>query len=79
MNLVIIFFPLMLKKPSARSKPRDHTKYLQKRLQMWKDGNLSGLLREAREIQTRMVKSKQKKKESIKQTRFYTTNAGGEN
>ena len=28
-NLVIIFFPLMLQKPSARSKPRDHTKYLQ--------------------------------------------------
>ena len=54
---VMIFLPLMLQKPSKNSKARDHAKYLAKRLEMWKEGNLQGLLDEATEIQKRLVSS----------------------
>ena len=40
-NLLVIFFPLMLQKPSRRSKTKDHKRYLSKRLQWWKDGKIA--------------------------------------
>ncbi|KAL5266795.1 hypothetical protein ACHWQZ_G003996 [Mnemiopsis leidyi] len=55
---VMIFLPLMLQKPSKNSKARDHAKYLSKRLDMWKAGNIQGLLDEANEIQKRLVSSR---------------------
>ena len=55
---VMIFLPLMLQKPSKNSKARDHAKYLSKRLDMWKEGNIQGLLDEANEIQKRLVSSR---------------------
>ena len=39
-HMFVIFFPLMLLKPAAKSKTREHTKYLQKRLALWKEGKL---------------------------------------
>ena len=55
---ILVFLPLMLQKPSKNSKARDHAKYLAKRLEMWKEGNLQGLLDEANEIQKRLVSAK---------------------
>ena len=52
--LVHVFVPLMLQKPSSKSKPRDHTKYLTSRLERWKKGQLKSLMDEAREIQSRI-------------------------
>ena len=52
--LVHVFIPLMLQKPSSKSKPRDHTKYLKSRLERWKNGQLGSLMEEAREIQKRI-------------------------
>ena len=44
--LLHIFLPLMLQKPSSKSKARDHVKYLEKRLKLWKEGDLKAILAE---------------------------------
>ena len=62
--LAHIFIPLMLQKPSQKSKAKDHVKYLTSRLEKWKDGDLINLLNEGHAIQARMVKSKARKAES---------------
>ena len=59
-HLFVIFLPLMLQKPAARSKTKDHVRYLQKRLALWKEGRLSEIVSECEEIQRRMKKSKRK-------------------
>ena len=59
-----VFIPMMLQKPSARSKPRDHIKYLTSRLQKWNDGEILPIMKECNEIQKRMKKSFEKKEES---------------
>ena len=63
-HLFIIFLPLMLQKPSAKSKNKDHVRYLKKRLDQWKEGRLSEIVSECEEIQKRMKRSK-KKEESV--------------
>ena len=55
--MTLIFIPIMLQKPSAKSKPREHTKYLTSRLERWKNGQIKSLLDETCEIQKR-IKSK---------------------
>ena len=59
-----IFIPLMLQKPSAKSKAKEHSKYLAKRLQLWNDGDLDSILSENREIQKKLKRTQDKKKES---------------
>ena len=59
-----IFIPLMLQKPSSKSKAKDHSKYLEKRLKYWNEGDLDRLLSENREIQKKLRRSQEKKKES---------------
>ena len=66
LHMLNIFIPIMLQKPSAKSKSKDHTRYLIKRLRLWKDGNLQELLAEASEIQKKLVKTKPKKESVIK-------------
>ena len=39
-SLVHVFIPLMLQKPSAKSKARENAKFLDKRLVLWKEGEL---------------------------------------
>ena len=53
-----VFIPLMLQKPSRKSKNRDHVRYLSERFEKWKCGDLAGLLSEGAEIQKRLVSSK---------------------
>ncbi len=62
--LLHIFIPLMLQKPSAKSKAKENSLYLQKRLQWWIQGDLNSLLAETRVIQTRLKKKNEKKQES---------------
>ncbi len=50
-SLVHIFLPIMLQKPSRKSKARDHATYLSKRLVRWKNGELDDLMEECRSIQ----------------------------
>ena len=42
---------LLLQKPHAKSKSADHFKHLERRLQLWSDGNFESLLDEGRTIQ----------------------------
>ena len=59
-----IFLPLMLQKPSKKSKAKDHTKYLQKRLKLWSEGDLQAIMAENREIQKRLMRGQDIKQES---------------
>eukprot|EP00794_Sanderia_malayensis_P004395 gene4395-4983_t len=68
-SLVHIFVPLMLQKPSARSKPKENCKYLQSRLEKWEQGNLDNILSECKEIQLR-IKKLNKTSESNKRKLF---------
>ena len=58
LHLVQIYIPLMLQKPSAKSKNRDHIRYLEKRLQWWKEGELEKLVKEGKAIQEILQKHK---------------------
>ena len=69
LTLMMLIFPLLLQKPDARSKTADHIRYLEKRLVMWKSGNLSDLLNEGRAIQKRLCSNKKHNPPS-KQDRF---------
>ena len=66
LQLVHVFIPLMLQKPSSTSKARDHAKYLLARLEKWKNGDLKSLMDEARVIQEKLKKRK-KAEDSSKQ------------
>ena len=58
LTMVMIMAPLLLQKPSQKSKCKDHIKYLAKRLEWWKNGELDLLLREGEAIQQRLKRSK---------------------
>ena len=64
LHLAQIFVPIMLQKPSAKSKDRDHLKYLGSRLAKWKNGEIFSLLAEGKAIQERIQKAHSKKKQS---------------
>ena len=49
---------LLLQKPSAKSKAKEHSLHLLRRLEMWKKGHLSLLINETKAIQKRLVSSK---------------------
>ena len=59
-----IFIPLMLQKPSSKSKAKDHVKYRDKRLKLWLAGDLDALLSENREIQKKLRQTQDKKTET---------------
>ena len=63
LHLLTVILPLMLQKPSANSKKKDHTRYLQKRLTLWKEGRIMEIISECEEIQKRMS-TKAKRDES---------------
>ena len=56
--MATVIFPLLLQKPSPHSKASDHVKYLEKRLHLWKEGNLEDLLSEGVAIQNRLTRTK---------------------
>ena len=48
---------LLLQKPHSKSKTRDHISCLQRRLVLWKEGNIRELLKEGRLIQSHLRSS----------------------
>ena len=64
LSIVHVFLPIMLQKPNAKSKQRDHSRYLKSRLQRWTNGDLESIMAETREIQNRIIKSTQKAEET---------------
>ena len=69
LTMAAIIWHLLLQKPSRNSKTRDHIKYLEKRLQLWKRGELKELLDEGEAIQRRFS-NKKKTKAAKKEKRF---------
>ena len=49
---------LMLQKPHAKSKTRDHISCLQRRMGLWEKGDISNLLKEGRALQKPLVRSR---------------------
>ena len=58
MRMYMILPTLLQQKPSARSKAKDHTNTLDRRLAAWKKGGIDELIREVRVIQGRFKASK---------------------
>ena len=64
LKMAMITFPLLLQKPSRKSKAKDHTNYLTKRLEWWKAGKISAIIHEGREIQKRLIAAKRNSAEN---------------
>ena len=58
LGMFVIFVPLMLQRPSSRSKTKENSKYLAARLQKWSDSKIDELLEECRTIQKHMKKGR---------------------
>ena len=48
---------LLLQKPHAKSKVKEHTVHLERRLKQWQEGNIDVLLHEGRSIRKHLVSS----------------------
>ena len=57
MKAIIVLLPLTLQKPSKNSKAKHHREHLKRRMDMWKDGRISELISEGKQIQNRMMSS----------------------
>ena len=63
-HMLQILLPLILQKPSLKSKNREHVKYLNKRIEWWKHGKIEELISECEAIQKRLERSVKTKKQS---------------
>ena len=59
-NAFMVLPSLLLQKPYAKSKAKDHSAALERRLATWRRGEIGELLSEARQIQRRFKQSKAK-------------------
>ena len=57
MKAAVVLPILMLQKPSSKSKVKEHSTCLERRMKCWLDGDLKDLLSEGRTIQRRIPKS----------------------
>ena len=58
LKVYMVLPSLLLQKPSPKSKAKEHLAILSRRIELWKKGELSELLRECRQIQTKLKSSK---------------------
>ena len=66
LTAAIMLPPLLLQKPHPKDKVKDNISCLEKRLTLWKEGNISELLHESNSIQQRLpVNSRSVKKDTI--------------
>ena len=63
LDALMVITPLLLQKPSRKSKSADHTRYLPKRLSLWKEGKLFLFLRGEREFRNPLHKLPVRKSE----------------
>ena len=56
-KVIMVFSSLMLQKPSAKSKAKDHSKVLTERLAMWKEGKIELLWKDNCIIQKKLLNS----------------------
>lgn len=65
LKLLSILPSLMLQKPSKNSKSREHVKHLEKRLNLWKEGDFDSLTRECRLLQSKLSKTASDRTKSL--------------
>ena len=65
LKAAIVFLPLVLQKPSKKSKTKDHKLHLERRVDLWKKGLIKNLVEEGTAIQKRMFKSKRSAKQDL--------------
>ena len=70
LSLVHIFIPLILQKPSMRSRAKENSQYISKRLIQWSEGNLDDILSECQTIQARLKKHRSKQDGESKSKAF---------
>ena len=58
MKIFMILPSLMLQKPSSKSKAKDHSNCLTRRLALWRNGEIELILRETKQIQKNFTSSK---------------------
>ncbi len=61
LKAIMIMPALLLQKPSRKSKSKEHTTALSKRLELWEKGDLFNLLHEGETIQKNLLSSKTKR------------------
>ena len=57
LKAITVMSILLLQKPHSKSKTKDHSACLERRLQCWSNGDLTNLLLEGRTLQNRLPKS----------------------
>ena len=70
LNFIHIFIPLMLQKPSVKSRAKENSQYLAKRLNLWSNGRIDELLSECHVIQSRLKNDLEKSKPESKSKAF---------
>ena len=70
LKVVMILPNLLLQKPSATSKSKDHVKSLELRIQMWNEGRIRELWNDSNVIQNKMTSKSQKSPDDV--TRIFT-------
>ena len=70
MHALMIMPALLMQKPFAKSKSRDHVAALKRRLEMWQEGDFVTLLREGITIQKRLASSRSKASGQQNRRRF---------
>ena len=68
LKLVMIMPALLLQKPSFKSKSKEHTLCLARRLELWQQGEFDGLLRECRTIQSTLTTARNVHNEQLSKT-----------
>ena len=64
LKAIFVVCILVLQKPSGNSKEKDHIRHLERRLTLWRDGNLDELVCEGRVIQSRLRRKPSTKNET---------------
>lgn len=60
LKVYMVLPSLLLQKPGPKSKAKEHLAILKRRLELWKNGEVSELLRECRQIQAKLKSSKRR-------------------
>ena len=68
----IVMQCLLLQKPHAKSKAKEHTVHLERRLKIWQEGNIDVLLHEGRCIQKHLVSSRNQMPDQKKTARIFS-------
>ena len=68
MKAAMVMPALLLQKPHPRSKAKDHTLHLERRLRQWSEGDLEGLMKEGYTIQHQFSRQHQNRYRSAQQT-----------